>query len=184
MIKHLLIDIDIRYVQQDTFASIHKLPCFFFADSNFSPSASVPETDVADFLRLFNYSRSNITMATGLRRVLIWTNSDETAFYALMVHAAKNWVNLRALTLLDNHWATGKGLNFEAEMLAFMKQWLKVQEHTKDWVYHAPRIPPPPRIPGRIVKWGSSISQWMAPKDKNLQYTVLLYEKVKQPEMP
>jgi hypothetical protein len=119
-------------------------------------------------------------MATGLQKVLIWTNSEETALYSLILRAAKNWVNLRVLSLFDNNWGTVEGLDYETQMLEFLKQWLKMQDHTNDWEYFAPRVPPPPQIPGRLTKWANCVSQWMAPKNKYYRYTVRFTDSVKQ----
>jgi hypothetical protein len=77
-------------------------------------------------------------------------------------------MNLREITLVDFHLklsSTGD-LNNEMQMLEFLKQWLRIQNHTKDWVFTELQIPQPP---GNFLGWGISVSRWMAPKDLRLR---------------
>ena len=116
-----------------------------------------------EFLRLFAYRRSNITQATGLRRIRIFSDSGDQTIYTLIVNVAKHWTNLRVLTLVDfNKRITSRESSY-LQLLTFLREWLRMQDHTKDWVCYIPQFPPGTKLRGMV----EPVSQWMAPKDVN-----------------
>jgi hypothetical protein len=152
-----------------TFHAISILP-----NSLIRVPTNVPTRETMDYLGFLRSSRSNITMATGLRKVLIFTNSQQLALYSVILYAAENWTNLRGLSLLDKHWDTVDGLDHEARILRFLNQWMNMRDHTKNWEYFAPNVPNLPQLPHAPLKWGLRISQWMASIDRHYRYTVRL----------
>jgi translation initiation factor IF-3 len=74
-----------------------------------------------------------------------------------MRNGVKHWVNVRVLTMIDDSDQIGFLENF--------KRWLRMQDHTKNWAYLAPKRRQHRRHGKRVLEWKQKISQWMAPKE-------------------
>jgi hypothetical protein len=113
----------------------------------------------AEFWCFFDYPLSNIRAITGVHRMLIYTNAcdPEETLHFLMRDGMKDWKSLRVLTVVDD--------SDQIKFLENLKEWLKGQIHTKNWVYFTPKHRHHRRHGKRVLEWKHKISQWMAPRD-------------------
>lgn len=125
-----------------------------------------PKETTLEFLRLFAHLHSNISQATGIRRVFLYAVSEDQAIYTLFVNVARHWANLRELSLVDTCLSPSRESSY-TQLLTFIREWLRMQDHTKSWVRYIPPLPQGPQLRGLRL---CPVSQWMAARDVNINF--------------
>jgi hypothetical protein len=86
-----------------------------------------------DFLCLFIHPRLNLISCTRVQKLVIWIDAIDPTFYSIIDNCVRKWRELWVLILIDLHEQEDKALQMEAEIMEYLVEALKREEHTKDW---------------------------------------------------